>query len=179
MKHMMVDIETRSSRSNAAVVAIGAVVFDQTGLFYVPGFEVYISPRNAEIYGHVDPATEAWWATQNADVRAKVFSGTIDSYEAFARFIAFVQRFKPDTVWANAPQFDLVILRNLARSLDMQFPMHYRTERDCRTLFDLGRSLGVDLAPAYADAIKHDPLSDAICQAKAVLLCLDRITPRV
>lgn len=71
-------------------------------------------------------------------------------------------------VWANPPQFDLIILRHLFDECGVKCPWHYRVERDFRTLKGHAHQLNIDYQPAYANIDKHDALSDAIAQARAV-----------
>lgn len=172
-RHLMLDIETMSSDSEAAVVAIGARIFTLSGP--AKGFEVFIDPAKACIIGNSNPETIAWWGKQGA--YEQVFSGKTDPADAFHRFMMFCKEQKPDYVWANSPSFDCVIMRHMARQTGLKFPFHYRDEHDCRTLNSLGRAMGVDCKDIWTNPGRrpHMPLDDATTQAEVVIRVLNVI----
>lgn len=163
--HLMVDIETMCTSPHAAVVAIGARLFDLKG-GVGKGFEVFIDPALAQQYGEVCIDTMNWWHKQPAyDL---VFAGKVQPADALHRFIMFVEEHKPETIWANSPQFDCTILRHMSKQLQLKFPFHYRDERDFRTMAALGRDLGVSLDNCWTGLTAHSPLDDATAQAMAI-----------
>ena len=173
----MVDIETKDSGPQAAVVAIGARLFDIKGPG--KGFEMFIDEAAASAIGTTSDDTMNWWHKQPAfDL---VFAGKTQPADAAHRFIQFVEEHKPDVVWANSPSFDCVILRHMFKQLQFKFPFHYRDERDFRTMGAAGRDLGVDTAGCWEGLTAHSPLDDATAQAKAMVLCLRAVfsTPAV
>jgi 3' exoribonuclease, RNase T-like len=170
-KHLMVDIETMDNGPTAAVIAIGARIFTADGLS--KGFETFIDPSTAIHFGTVGPDTMDWWNKQPA--RELVFGGKTDPAAAVHKFIQFVQEHSPDTVWANSPSFDCVILRHLCKQVQMKFPFHYRDERDVRTFMSLGRDLDVDFHGCWEGLTAHSPLDDSTAQAKAMSLVLRRL----
>jgi hypothetical protein len=164
--HLMLDIETMCTGVHASVVAIGARLFtmkDGPG----KGFEAFIDPDAAAQYGEVCTDTMNWWHKQPAF--ALVFGGKTQPADALHRFIMFVQEHKPDTVWANSPQ------------LQLTFPFHYRDERDFRTLKAAAVDLKVNLDGCWEGMTAHSPLDDATAQAKAIVICMNRLlsTPEV
>jgi hypothetical protein len=179
LKHLMLDIETMSSAPDAAVIAIGARLFTHEGLS--KGFEVFIDTNAASHIGSVSDETMQWWSKQ--DVREQVFNGTCHPADAFFRFTEFVRLHKPDTIWANSPSFDVVIMRHLAKQVGLTFPFHYRDERDCRTLYWMGRELEIECEDLWnnMDRRGHMPLDDATTQAEVAARILGRIfnTPTV
>src|SRR4051812_30185390 len=106
MKRIMVDIETLSTRENAACIAIGAVCL-VTGA----QFEIYMDI--GLVPGHRDLSTLAFWAAQDPILRSKVFGGKTTPHFACQAFVDFYRQVNPSEIWANPPQFDLVIIRNL------------------------------------------------------------------
>ncbi|KPL28079.1 MAG: hypothetical protein AMJ72_05405 [Acidithiobacillales bacterium SM1_46] len=166
---LMTDIETLSSRNDAAVIAIGICAFDEHEIF--DSMEILIDPALA--IGHRNPETVRWWSEQEPHVREKMFSGTLPPWAAcdmLARFCGIYKNAKE--IWANPPQFDLIILRHLFDECGVKFPMHYRTERDFRTLKALAHQRGIDYQSAYEGIDKHDAKDDAIAQAKATQIIL-------
>lgn len=172
MKSMMVDIETLSTREDAAVVAIGAVIFNAEEI--LDRTEILIDPAWAT--GHRDSRTyRDFWMNRSEvpeHVYRRMLSGALTSWEACGKFIEFHNQHRPKQCWANPPQFDLVILRNMFRGCGMErhFPVHYKAERDCRTLWNLAKAhgLGPKLQHTREGLDKHNALHDAIAQARAV-----------
>jgi hypothetical protein len=164
-----IDIETLSTRNDAACIAIGAVIFDQTHI--VNQFETYLWPTLTP--GHRDPKTIDWWMKQNNLVREKVWGGLTTPVSACESLSRFLLPHKIEEVWANGPQFDCVILRHLFQETGVKVPWHYREERDLRTLMALARKWGIQYAHAYEGITPHDPLSDALHQAKVVQIVLN------
>jgi hypothetical protein len=166
-KHAMVDIETMDNGPQAAVINIGIRIFTVKG-GPGKGFEVFIDPSLASQIGTVSDDTMRWWARQ--PTREQVFSGRVDPVEAVHRMIQFCKEHNAEYIWANSPGFDVTILRHLCKQVSLQFPFHYRAERDCRTLFSLGRMLDIDCEDLWANSARqaHLALDDATQQAEVV-----------
>lgn len=170
--HLMLDIETMCTSNHAAVVAIGARLFTMKD-GPSKGFEAFIDPGAAAQYGEVCVDTMNWWHKQPAfDL---VFGGKTQPADALHRFIMFVEEHKPDTVWANSPQFDCTIMRHMSKQLGLKFPFHYRDERDFRTMKAAAVDLQVNLDGCWEGMTAHSPLDDATAQAKAITLCMQRL----
>jgi hypothetical protein len=162
---LMTDIETLSSRHDAAVIAIGICAFNANEI--VDAIEILIDPQLA--IGHRNLDTIRWWNEQEEHVREKMFSGIHTPWSACTMLAEFCNNYKnAKEIWANPPQFDLTILRTLFDECGVKFPMHYTTERDFRTLKALAHQLHIDYQSAYEGIDKHDAKDDAIAQARAV-----------
>ena len=172
MRRLMIDIETMDSASTAAVIAIGACVFDETGVLDEPSFSAVINPELAKAYGTVSDATMAWWFQQDADVRTRMFNGDASPNDVAKDFAAFVRAARLDEVWANAPTFDCVILRHLFSQLSLKTPWPFRDERCVRTVYAVGKQLGIDYSAGYSETGAHDAVVDARNQARAVAIVL-------
>ena len=166
----MVDIETLDVSGTAAVIAIGACVFDLEGLH--EEFSATIDVDSAKRYGTTSESVLQWWSTQSEEVRNRMFSGTESPDEAVRKFIAFIRRNPVREVWANAPTFDCVILNNLFRQLGQRCPWSFREERCVRTVYAIGQQLGIDYGAGYSESGAHDAVVDARNQARAVLIVL-------
>src|SRR5260221_426000 len=140
----MIDIETLDSSPTAAVIAIGACVF--TDGLISDSVSVIIDAEAAQIYGTTSDAAMGWWAHQDPEVRQRMFAGKIAPRVAAAEFSVYVRAQRVDEVWANAPTFDLSILRHLYTRLGMRVPWHYRDERCVRTVYALAKELGINYA---------------------------------
>lgn len=174
MKSVMVDIETLSTRHDAMIISIGLAAFDvEQGVYATHG----ICINHKEWFGHMDPSTVKWWMEQESTTREYSFEGKTSQMVAAAEFKNFVE--DADEIWANSPSFDLVILKNWWNGLYAntvpswhpgKFPVIYRTERDCRTIFNEARRLGIDIDHAWKmGSSAHNPVDDAANQARAIV----------
>lgn len=82
-KDVMIDIETLSTKSNAAIVSIGAIKFNRHGdlplLDAMNQFYVRVSRESCETCGmHVDPQTIEWWNNQDAEIRYEALENPND-----------------------------------------------------------------------------------------------------
>ena len=174
-RHLMIDIETLSTNNDAAIIAIGVAVFNRIEI--VDSHLWLIDPIWA--IGHRDQRTfDEFWNDREKvsdEVQARMFSGYLKPWEAVDQYRQFMEMYNLQGVWANPPQFDIVIMRSLFDALELPCPIHWRDERDCRTLFRMARSLGVDLQSAYEGREAHDAQHDAIAQARAIQIIWDRL----
>ncbi len=163
MQHVMVDIETLATSTNAVILSIGAVRFDPEGGL---GDEFYINiDPSSQRWREVDPDTVAWWASQGQAAQDKLTEEPVVPLRtALVEFKKFVT--PKDLLWSNGPTFDEMILRSAFEQLDGAFPVGYYNSRCCRTEFALGKLLGVK---KVKPELKHDALSDAIAQAQTII----------
>lgn len=168
--HVMLDIETVGGPPDGAVVAIGAVKFNKKRI--ISEYEAYIPKGSALLYGKKDEGTELWWSKQDPEIRAKVFGGSEAPVGACNRFIEFCKG--AELVWAKPITFDCVVTRHLFRQLGLEFPFHFRKERDASTLISLAKEHGLKFGD-IVNASKHDPLSDARTQALQIMKILNAI----
>lgn len=166
--HLMIDIETLSTHKDAAVLSIGMAWFDGNAIIDT----CHIAIKPAYIDGHIDARTVAWWAGQGSEAREAAFGGDVSQSQAKLNFRDFVKLHEADEVWANSPSFDLVILNSWWYRGDRpcEWPLHFRTERDCRTMFALGRELNIEFGHVWdLSSTAHNALDDACNQARAVI----------
>lgn len=161
MKHVMIDLETLSSNSHAAIIQIGACVFDLKEIHQ--GFRAAIKPDDAMRFGEVSGATLKWWMEQEDAARKSVMSGT-DALETALRSLnTFVESCggKGACFWAHAT-FDFPILMNAYEKVGIKPSLSYKRMRDLRTLEDFfGRFITWD----ERTGTHHDALDDARYQA--------------
>lgn len=172
MKSVMIDIETLSTRPDACVISFGLAAFDDSGVFATEGCVI----RAEEWNGHMDPATVRWWFTQSEQARAAVVApaaGARSALGAANTLGAFLVDYGNDELWANDPDFDVVIIRawwERVCGTGNKFPVSYKASRSCRTIYAEAKRRSIDLSSAWENHVPHDAVSDAICQAKAVIL---------
>lgn len=162
----MLDLETLSTRNDAAIISIGLVKFDANGVIDSAGWAL----DKSKITGHIDVGTVVWWMDQNEAARDFSFRGKEDPVAVSHQVAAFLKGC--DEVWANDPDFDHVILKSWwARLLTPgPFPIHHRAARSFRTLMAEARACGIDTEAAYQHTVAHNPIDDAAAQARAVIM---------
>lgn len=172
-RHLMIDIETLDTIVSAAVLAIGAVVFDPRGEGFDEDltFKVTSSRRSNAAHGRsISASTEAWWAQQDVDARAAVFDGPhVPLNLALDNFARWVNKLSPTCtrVWAKSPDFDCSILMHACKEQGVIWPFKFWEARCCRTVMELAYPLG-DFPVMAMEGPKHDALSDAKVQVLEV-----------
>lgn len=186
--NIVVDIETLSLQSDAAIVSIAAVPFNPRGLVgerpsFSKVFEVY--PREAEetlgsfyevvnatscaLAGmHIDMDTVQWWSKQDESAKAELlYREPLTIGHAMNAFHNYIESIKKAhdvevIVWAQGSDFDFPILTNAYSKVmkDAKLPWHYRNKRDARSIVldNLERLYGVEEKPY--DRIGEMPYPD-------------------
>lgn len=184
--HVVIDLETLSLRTDAAIVSIGAVALDKNlevcGQFYCPvEIQSCISHKM-----RVSASTLRWWLTQDQEVKKAALNGDIPIFNAIREFVVWLndgEQWKEAQchVWANGPEFDCAVLINAYFQV---FPYYaqetamwnYRKVQSLRTLWLLNEDL--NLGCKYMDNLpKHNALFDAYREAmfvRDVLRALDK-----
>lgn len=169
----MVDIECLSTEPDAAVISIGLCLFDAQQI--LASREILLDPRLSP--GHRDARTISWWESQDPKVWEHAMSGKLAPSQACHTFREIIQEWGVEILWANPPQFDIVILRNLFKVSDVEFPIHHANERDFRTMRKLAGQYGIDYSEPYDRRVAHDAESDAVCQAQSLQIIVDAFRP--
>ncbi|KAB1579669.1 3'-5' exonuclease [Serratia marcescens] len=175
--NIMLDIETLGRTGIAAIVAIGAVVFDPNTHRLEHEFYCVISEDEALKYGISDEEAMAWWLAQPEATR-QIFSqshGAVAFIPALELFAQWLQRMLkihdgPVKIWSNGAGFDCLILRNGYTAAGLPCPWNFWNEFDVRTLVELGRQkLGADPKKDMPfEGPGHNALNDARHQAQYV-----------
>lgn len=178
MKYAMFDLETLSLRPNAAVVSIGLAIFDDEQVLHVQSWP--LAPDH--IHGHIDAATIAWWMDPDRDAaRQATFGGKYTCFSAGYDIKTLLAEHDVKEVWANDPDFDLVVLKSwwartgvtpVAGTPPMNlgdWPVKYWTHRSFRTIIGECVRLGHDTHDLKGFYVAHDAGEDAAAQARAVI----------
>lgn len=160
----MIDIETLGTGPNSVTLAIAAVEFDKAGRmgrFFYKKIELQ-SALNLGL--QIDEQTLIWWSTQKPELFKELFE---DPQPIESVMQSFVNWFNPEieNVWANSPSFDLVIIKNILKKLNLPVPWKYHNERDFRTLKYLFKGT-VEEVPKPENA--HNALADVEYQINCV-----------
>uniref|UniRef100_A0A1A9VZ08 3'-5' exoribonuclease Rv2179c-like domain-containing protein n=1 Tax=Glossina brevipalpis TaxID=37001 RepID=A0A1A9VZ08_9MUSC len=175
--NIMLDLETLGTACNAAIVSIGAVVFDpDTGILSDEFYRV-IDADDAQKYGVSDKDTMAWWMEQPENAR-RIFdanNGAVEFEKALDDFALWITEMQLQhggqvKIWSNGVGFDCVILRNGYEASQLPCPWKFWNEFDVRTIVEIGRQkLGVNpKKDMLFEGTKHNALADAIHQARYV-----------
>lgn len=178
--HLMVDIETLGTDSNSVICSLAAVEFClETG---VTGRSLQInidikSCLNAGL--KIDAGTLKWWFAQGDEARIRLFKDVAPLKRALRMFFTFIADlvcpgYSLDSIgvrlfesrlqiWGNSNRFDLGILENAYKSVEMDAPWMHWNERDVRTLVSFAPHVKKSMP---FDGVKHDALADCYHQIK-------------
>ena len=182
----MVDLETLGTDVDSTIFQIAAVGFDiKTGAIGSEFNKIADISKNASFEMTVSGQTLKWW-TSTAE-KARMFRNLLDQGEGsstdliedFRRWLQGLNAIGDVHLWGNGILFDNNILRQHMGEED--YPIHYRRDRDVRTIVDLAcDKLDVnqfDLMKAlYTDDPAHDAMNDALNQVKLVTYCYHVLT---
>ncbi len=180
--HLMIDLETMGTNTNAPIVVIGAVFFDpQTGEIG-PVFYIVISLTDAMNTGAVpDGGTIEWWLKQSSEARAAILTDQVKLKDALSRFREFINEYSDEKfvqVWGNGATFDNAILRRSYERQGIPCPWRYHNDRDVRTIVELGKTIGFDARTTIPfEGVPHNALDDARHQAKYVSAIWQKLIP--
>ncbi|EFB1292230.1 exonuclease, partial [Escherichia coli] len=180
--HLMIDLETMGTNTNAPIVVIGAVFFDpQTGEIG-PVFYIVISLTDAMNTGAVpDGGTIEWWLKQSSEARAAILTDQVKLKDALSQFREFINEYSDEKfvqVWGNGATFDNAILRTSYERLDIPCPWSYHNDRDVRTIVELGKTIDFDARTVIPfEGVRHNALDDARHQAKYVTATIQKLIP--
>jgi DNA polymerase III epsilon subunit-like protein len=171
---VMVDCETYSLRPNAAILSIGAVVFDRnwpspdrSASFY----RVIKLDGQVEVYGRdVDRGVVDWWSQQPSEAQEHLLRNpeAVVLPHALMAFSAFCARYEVDTIWSMGAISDNVWLGSAFDACSLRFPFHYRRQLCLRTLAEVAEV-------ERSQANTHHALEDAIAQATWAQACFKQL----
>jgi exodeoxyribonuclease VIII len=173
-QHIVLDLETLSTKPNAVVISIGAVALDGQGNF-LSVFHQAINPNQPG--RDIDQATVQWWESQSAEAQEASYKAkdtvtpTVAMY-MFSAWICCVGSPEEVKMWGNGSSFDCTILSSLydqCHELRHPKPWAWWHDRDMRTLLDTfpeARDVGEFVG------VKHHALHDAQHEAKQLAKAL-------
>lgn len=186
-KHFMVDIETLSTAVNAVILSVGAVEFDPiTGKIEREFYrELRLDMQHTR---NISADTVHWWAKQlyenNAtNILAKDNANKTPPHTVVFELAEFFkcgglygttqpEEYENIEVWACDPDFDLAILGDLYRELNLPVPWKYWNTRSVRTIRTLNKIAGIVVSKP---TVTHNALEDCIRQVKEVTALLSTL----
>lgn len=163
--HIMLDLETMSSKPTALILSIGAVAFDiKSGTIMETFYERIAWQTTINKQFDIEPSTVAWWLCQSQEARMDIMLAGEPLAPVLEAFRSFVLGYGAPLIWGNGAAFDNVVLRHAYEALNIGAPWTFRQDacyRSLKTCF-----------PTKQDTMKgvqHNALDDATAQAKHLM----------
>ncbi len=183
IKHVMLDLETLSTKPNALVLAIGACEIDFLSGAIGRKYYRTIVPGSFDGKGaHIDPYTVLWWMRQSDAARQAIHAQTDskrmedvlsefhDWLWGLGAYDSSDLQIHAPIMWGNGADFDNAILTHWYEKSNTRMPWSYRDNRCFRTV----RNLFPDTPDPAANEIAHHALHDAEWQANKLILINNR-----
>jgi hypothetical protein len=165
MINVMIDLETYSTRSNAAIASIGAVKFEDGEI--LDTFYCTIDPLTCKAAGlHFDRETLEWWSKQNKEAQQALRKDNIPLEDALNKFTQWYGN-KSLPTWGNGAGFDNVLLENAYLAIGQKRPWKPWEDRCFRTMKNI-----VNVPIDERQGVYHNALDDAIFQTKHLIKIL-------
>jgi len=167
-RDIMIDLETLSLDTNAAILQIAAVVFERDGnISELLHMHLDVSKQKER---EVDFDTAVRWCLKQDDP-VKAFSGGISLSAALLELRELVE--DDDRVWGNGSHFDITILEDAFKKCQIPIPWQYYNIRDVRTVCDLA---SLDVRELNFEGEKHNARDAALHQVKYLTNAMKGIT---
>lgn len=172
VEHVVIDIETLSTKKDALILSIGAVAMEDNGFFcgkfYMPINMQSCIDRNFS----VDADTLKWWMGQDKKARnilVKEQENANDIDSALMAFTNWCSGIKEKSTklhwWGNGSEFDIALLESaFTRCGFSSFPWKHWEVMSMRVISYMNEYLMLDVTREEPD-IKHNALSDAEAEA--------------
>jgi exodeoxyribonuclease VIII len=158
---VMIDIETFSTKKNAALASIGALKFNDKQI--LDTFYINVDPISSKNAGlDFQKSTLDWWKTQKPEAFDALKHNRVPLSEALAMFSEWYGT-KSVPTWACGPDFDLVIMEANYSALNIQHPWKYLHARCFRTFKAMFK------ADTVRQGTYHNALDDATYQAQYII----------
>lgn len=170
MKHAVVDLETRDTKPTAKIISIGIAVIEDS--IPVHRSSALVETYYQELWWELQAdrteseETAEWWDNQSKLAKNALY-GKYPLRNALTDIACLVR--KVDRIWGNGPIFDLGILEDAYRQLNLDIPWPHWNTRCYKTALEIAK---VDRKSISFDGIKHNALDDAIHEAKILHLAL-------
>ena len=182
---IMTDIETLGRANGAPVFQIAAVKFDVRSGRILDTFNEVVDITKLN---NIEGDTLLWWLNTNKELLANLLnegkSGGLTEEDVLKHFVDWVTSSidggpapsqKDIFLWGNGILFDNRLIQNKCFQYGLEYPIHYRNDRDMRTIIELaGFKTGYDSEYAYRKSvpnvgIAHDAFDDVKFQV--MVLC--------
>lgn len=168
MKHIMVDLESLGTRSDAVILSLGAVKFDLDSdkiddkAFYAP---ISID-SNLELGRRIQEDTLLWWLKQEIAAQSVFHEEKIALPQALEDFSDWVGTGDYE-VWSNGADFDIPMVAHAFAQIQMETPWKFWASNCVRTYKKLPGAKAIASGVPFT-GVKHSALADAVHQAQVV-----------
>ena len=166
LRHAMIDLETMSLETHAAIVSIGVVMFDPRYGQIGEKLHLKLDWRN-QPGRHLCGETRQFWKEQikkNPELK-KELNGKMSLTDALEELAFFLP--SDCKVWGNGPLSDMGWLEHAYKEVAIDIPWRFYNVRDCRTIRCLYESLlGAFYLPRTG--VTHSAIADAEWQARTI-----------
>lgn len=166
--NIMIDLETLSTNTNAAIISIAAVEFNKKNGEIGDTFKTYVNADDWCKNGrHVDGETVLWWMEKDKELVGQYGRKEAPTlHEALKRLRKFYEEHSADgenaaVVWGNGSTMDITILQSAYEHFGEKTPWAYWAVNDVRTIVSLNPSIKQGMA---FNGSKHDPQDDCLYQ---------------
>jgi inhibitor of KinA sporulation pathway (predicted exonuclease) len=161
--HVMIDLETMSTESNASIASIGAVKFSvDEGV--LDTFYCTVDVADCKKHGlHISADTVKWWSKQPKEVLEMLRKDNLSLKEALTKFSVWYGSTQYQT-WACGSDFDNVIMENAYKAVEMRRPWNVWKNRCYRTMREM-----IKLPEDERQGTYHNALDDALHQTRHLL----------
>lgn len=162
----MVDVECMGTRSDAALMAIGAGMFNLTDYTVGPTFYRPIHLATSVSLGmKMYPETVIWWLRQSDEARRAVSYNLLPIIHVLGEFAVWLETHgdvKSTRLWANSARFDLGILETAYGLIGADVPWKWTLETCFRTVRNMNAHVEYD--PTQRTSTHHNALDDTLFQ---------------
>lgn len=170
MLQVMLDLETMSTKSNAAIASIGAVMFSKDDGI-IDKFYRTVDLRTCKGAGlHVDPETVKWWSQQSEEAQKALTIDNVSLNQALDDFNEWYGKDKKP-VWGNGATFDNVIISHAYETINLTKPWPFYLDYCYRTMKKQFEKIEAD----KREGVHHNALDDATFQANHLIKILRTI----
>lgn len=142
---IMVDIETLGTKSDSTIFQIAAMAFDINNGVIIKEFNMIADIEKNERPLQVTGSTLKWWLKTDKNLLFDLLHAGDRSSEAILNhFYHWIKGFgiSPDDMsnvylWGNGILFDNKMIQHQFELLGLDYPIHYKNDRDMRTLLEL------------------------------------------
>lgn len=166
---IMVDIETLALAPKAVVTQLAFVAFDLDDPDTVVRYDEEYLPLDPQLVLSrvISGDTLIWWMGQDDQARKRFEANKGNDFQELVALVqSWSRKFEQATggadkveVYAQGPQFDLVVIESLLADLGLETPWKYSQVRDLRTL-SAEAGMTRDTVPMAPGLVPHHALSD-------------------
>lgn len=161
----MIDFETLGTTNDAAVVSLGAVIFDAEGIKKEKLWLFNLTGQLDSKKRFASGDTITWWLGQGAAAKSvfeKAQAEGILLRDFVPQFLEFCQGHDL-CIWGNGATFDIPIIEHILSQFNTKPPWKFWNHRCYRTMKSC---YGID---RKFEGVKHDALDDAKHQANCLI----------